>query len=65
MLITDASLNVARVLKHMILTEREFTDVKEIVTECELTEEEFVHSLNKVEDFIGDIHAIVDKIKKL
>ena len=65
MLIIDAALNVSKVLKHMIMTEKEFTDAKEVVAECQLTEDQFVQSLNKVEDFIGDIYAIVDKIKKL
>ena len=65
MLITEAASNVAKVLMHMITTEKEFTEVKEVVAECELSEEQFLGSLVKVEDFIGDIHAIVDKIKRL
>lgn len=63
MLITDAALNVCSVMMHAVKTDRDFTDIKELVKECEIPEEDFVSSINKVEDFIADMYAITSKIK--
>lgn len=65
MTIVEATSNVCKVLMYAVQTDKDISDIKQLIKECKMPEKDFIDSINKVEDFIADAKAIVNKIDSL